>query len=319
MMENGHSMEIEYANSVFEQPWWLDIVAEGRWGESTVEKDGKVIARLPYVMYGNSIQNPRLTQTLGIWMDDSLRRFERGNGQLFKQKEVIAQLLKGLPKHKKMSVTLDSSVRYILPFRWHGFRIEPGFSYRIDFPEDFEDVKKNFGKHVKRDITSALNKNINVETGSKEYETFIDLMNMSFARQNRKNPVDRELLLRILSGAIELGHGELMLARDGEGQACSGAFFLYDNKVCYYLLGGQNPKYKNNASQELLLYKGIEFAASVSKAFDFEGSMVEGIENFFRKFGGNQVVNYHITKQPLLYDIMDMAKPRIKRLIGYKI
>ena len=26
-----------YANSVFEQPWWLDIVAPGEWGEVTVK------------------------------------------------------------------------------------------------------------------------------------------------------------------------------------------------------------------------------------------------------------------------------------------
>lgn len=30
-----------YANSVFEQPWWLDIVVPGLWDEVTVERKGK--------------------------------------------------------------------------------------------------------------------------------------------------------------------------------------------------------------------------------------------------------------------------------------
>lgn len=319
MSNNESYMETEYANSVFEQPWWLETVAKGNWYECTVKKDGKVIARLPYAMYGKWIRNPKFTQTLGIWMDESLKKFERGNSQLFRQKEVIRELLGQLPKHKGISVTLDCSESYVLPFRWHGFRIEPTFSYRIEYGKDFEEVKKNFGKHVQRDAAKAVNKKISIETGSKDYKTFLSLLDMSFERQKRKNPMDPEMVMKILSRAVETGHGELMLAKDEEGHTHSGAFFLYDDKVCYYLLGGQNPQYKNSSSQDLLLYKGIEFGAAVSKAFDFEGSMIEGIENFFRKFGGKQVINYHITRQPFLYDVMDLAKLKIKKLIGYKI
>ena len=39
----------KYTNCIFEEPWWLDIVAPGEWHEATVEENGKVIARLPYV------------------------------------------------------------------------------------------------------------------------------------------------------------------------------------------------------------------------------------------------------------------------------
>ena len=30
----------EQVNSIFEQPWWLEAVAPGRWREAIVEKDG---------------------------------------------------------------------------------------------------------------------------------------------------------------------------------------------------------------------------------------------------------------------------------------
>lgn len=319
MSTRESNMETEYANSVFEQPWWLNIVAEGCWDVCTVEKDGKMIARFPYVMFGKWIRNPKFTQTLGIWMDESLKNFERGNSQLVKQKEVLGKLLEQLPKHKGISITLDSSLSYVLPFRWHGFRIEPTFSYRIEYDDNWEEIKGKFGKHIKRDVTKALNRGIVVETSSKDYKAFLTLLDMSFERQGRKNPMNPEMVMRILSEAIALGHGELMLAKDEEGNVHSGAFFLYDDKVCYYLFGGQNPQYKSSSAQDLLLYKGIEFGASVSKAFDFEGSMIEGIENFFRKFGGKQVINYHISRQPLIREILDLVKPKIKKLIGYKI
>lgn len=312
-------METEHANSVFEQPWWLDVVAEGYWRECTVEENGKIVARLPYVMQGKWIRNPKFTQTLGIWMDVSLREVNRGNSQFFRQKEVISKLLEQLPRNRGISVTLDSSQSYILPFRWHGFRIEPTFSYRIEYGENWDFTKKAFAKHLQRDVNKALKEGISIETELKEFERFLLLLDMSFERQGRRNPMNRELVTRILSTAIENGHGKLMLAKDENGNVHSGAFFLYDDKVCYYLFGGLNPEYKNSCSQDLVLYKGIEFGASVSKAFDFEGSMIEGIENFFRKFGGKQVINYHISRQPFVQDLLDLLKPKIKKLIGYKI
>ena len=36
--------------SLFSQPWWLDAVAPGCWSEVVVENDGRVVARMPYVM-----------------------------------------------------------------------------------------------------------------------------------------------------------------------------------------------------------------------------------------------------------------------------
>src|SRR6185436_4750407 len=44
--------ETTCANAIFQQPWWLDAVAPGRWGESTVERGGRIVARLPFVVRG---------------------------------------------------------------------------------------------------------------------------------------------------------------------------------------------------------------------------------------------------------------------------
>lgn len=38
------------ANTLFEQPWWLNAVAPGAWGAVEVSRDGGVLARLPTVI-----------------------------------------------------------------------------------------------------------------------------------------------------------------------------------------------------------------------------------------------------------------------------
>lgn len=305
------------ANSVFEQPWWLDIVAPGQWGEVTVKEEDEVVARLPYVLKRGHITMPPLTQTLGPWIKPEYRQFQPGNTQLTKQKELIAALLKQLPPHKSFHMTFDSANDYILPYRWLGYRYEPTFSYRLSGLNDLDTLYANFNKTAKKNIRYAKNKT--VLTQHPTAEMMLSLLNKTFEAQGRKWPHDRELTRRLIEQSIKNGYGKLIVAQDGEENLHSGAFLLYDEKVCYYLLGGSDSTFRSSGAQSLVLWEAIRFASTVSEAFDFEGSNVEGIENFFRQFGGSCVINYAVVRQSLFADCISLAKPRVKRLIGYKI
>ena len=306
-----------YANSVFEQPWWLDIVAPGQWGEVTVKEGDEVVARLPYVLKKGGLVMPPLTQTLGPWMKPEYRRLQPGNTQLSKQKELIAALLEQLPPHKDFHMTFDSANDYILPYRWLGYRYEPTFSYRLSDLSDLNALYANIYQMAKRHIKGAP-KRVTL-SAYPTAEMLLHLLDKTFEAQGRKWPHDRALTRRLMEQSVENGHGKLIVAQDGDGNLHSGAFLLYDEKVCYYLLGGSDSAFRSSGAQSLVLWEAIQFAATVSQAFDFEGSNVEGIENFFRQFGGGCVINYAVIKQPFLADCMELAKPRIKRLLGYKI
>lgn len=307
----------QYANSVFEQPWWLDIVAKNKWGEVTVKEAGEVVARLPYVIKKGKIRMPPLTQTLGPWIKQEYREFKPGNTQLSKLKEIISQLLCQLPKHDSFKVCFDSSNSYILPYKWHGYNLSPAFSYRISDLEDLSLVYSLFNKTVRKNINYASNKVDICE--SEDPEDIINLLDKTFASQRRSFPYDRTIVNTIVRESIKRKTGRLLVAIDGEGNKHSSGFFVYDNNVCYYLMGGSDLNFRASGAQSLLLWNAIQFASAVSKKFDFEGSMVEGIENFFRQFGGKQVINYVVSKQPLHDVFLDMLKLSIMKRIGYKI
>src|SRR5690349_7234170 len=59
------------AHTPFEQPWWLDAVAPGSWGEVVVERQGEPVARLPYVRKRKLgltvLTQPPLTRFVGPW------------------------------------------------------------------------------------------------------------------------------------------------------------------------------------------------------------------------------------------------------------
>ena len=145
------------------------------------------------------------------------------------------------------------------------------------------------------------------------------VMEQTFARQNRSYPYPYELIERIVKKTSCCDHGRMFVARDEASRVHACSFLVYDDKSSYALLGGADPKYRNSGAKSLVWYNEILFAASNSAYFDFEGSNIESIENFVRQFGGERVVNYQVSKGSVLKEFAEVLKPRVKKLIGYKI
>lgn len=303
---------IPYANSLFEQPWWLDIVAPGNWHEAVLkDENGNVNARLPYVLSGHRVTMPPLTQNLGIWMTDSIR------GDYGAQKKAIFELFAQLPGGCSISHSLSPANQYVLPFRWLGCQLEPRFTYRLTDLQNSEKLYQQFSKTAKKNIKYAKNK-VTLSDRT-DVDTLLDLLDKTFAAQNRKNPMPKDLIRKIVQVCDETGHGKYVDARDPEGNVHACAYFVYDEQVCYYLMGASDSAYRSSGAQSLILWEGIQFAALHSRVFDFEGSMIEGIENFFRQFGGECTPYYEIKKSNLLHELVSVFKPRLKKLLGYKM
>lgn len=301
-----------YANSLFEQPWWLDIVAPGQWQETLVQDDsGNVLARMAYVTDGKNVFMPRLTQTLGIWMAPGVQ------ADYSAQKRVIQELFQQVSRFRSVELALSPCNTYILPFRWLGYHMEPCFTYRLCDLSNCEALYAGFHKTAKKNIKYAGNKTTISDVC--QIETLLEMLDATFAAQNRKNPIPRELVRRIVETCEATGHGKYIEAKDGDGNVHSCAYFVYDEQACYYLLGASDSRFRSSGAQSLVLWEGIQFAAQHSSVFDFEGSMVEGIENFFRQFGGVCTPYYTVSRRPFVGEVLQLVKPRVKRLLGYKM
>ena len=91
-------------------------------------------------------------------------------------------------------------------------------------------------------------------------------------------------------------------------------YLVWDKYSAYYLIGGSDPKLRNSGATSLALWEAICFASTVTKSFDFEGSMIESVERFFRGFGGNQVSYFHIWKfNSILIEILFNLKRLFSR------
>jgi len=53
-------------------------------------------------------------------------------------------------------------------------------------------------------------------------------------------------------------------------------------------MGGIDPEKKDLGGMDMVQYEGIKFALQSGRRYDFEGSMTEDIEKYFRSFGAVQ-------------------------------
>lgn len=273
--------------SLFQQPWWLDAVAPGQWDAVTVEKGGQTVARMPYIKkksYGFVVSvQPKLTQCLGPWLQPYKGKY---TNQLSEEKKLMTELINQLPKFDLFSQSFHYSITNWLPFYWNGFQQKTLYTYVIEDLSDMDLVWQNIRKNTRRDISKAKEQ-VEVHTDL-AIDSFFEINALTFKRQNKKVPYSRQMIERLDSACREHNCRKIFFAKDGQGKIHAAIYVVWDKNSAYYLMGGSDPELRNSGAMSLLLWEAIQFAATRTQKFDFEGSMRESIEQFVRGFGAYQ-------------------------------
>ena len=280
-------------NSLFDEPWWLDALAPGAWKAAEIAHDGRVVARLPFVQRTKfglvALSQPKLTQSLGPWLEPSDGKYSR---QLELQKERMTALIEALPPFHTFRQSFSTHITNWLPFYWAGFTASVRYTYRLEDLTDPELIWNGFAENVRRQIRKAQ-KQVEVRDDL-PFERFLELHAATYVRQGVRPPVGDELLRRLDAAAAAAGARRLLAAVDADGRVRAATYIVYDSRSAYYLLGGRHLDFPTGGEPSLLLWDAIQRAGATSAAFDFEGSMIESIERFFRSFGARQVPYFRV-------------------------
>lgn len=283
--------------TIFTQPWWLEAVTENCWDCVEVDRGGKLVARLPYVWSRHSPKDlvmPSLTQTLGPWVDVGTGKRSK---QISRHKDLMEELIAGLPKFHRFRQNFHYSVDNWLPWYWNGFQQTTRYTYVLDDLVDLEAIWNGFASNIKSDVRKA-EKKVGIETPD-SCDEFLALNEMVFQRQGHSAPYQRSFFEKLDHACAQRGQRRIFIARDSEGRAHAGCYIVWDSNSAYYLMGGGHPELRRSGATSLCMWEAIQFAAGVTKVFDFEGSMIEPVERFFRSFGANPKPYFSISKSNL--------------------
>jgi lipid II:glycine glycyltransferase (peptidoglycan interpeptide bridge formation enzyme) len=284
---------------LFSQDWWLDaVVGAENWDVIVIEKDGIVQASHPYIkkyrlgfLY---IVQPKLTQTLGPW----IRKIDniKHEAKLKQEKELLQEIVTKLPKFSVYNQCWNHTNSNWLPFYWLGFEQTTKYTYKINKLDSYDTLWKNLAYRIKSEINKAKNKHFIKIVESTDVEELIYIHKKTFERQGLKLPYEDKLIRNIYKKTSIRNASKIFLAKDNKGNIHSGVFLVYDQKCTYYLIGGTDILYRKSGANSLCIWEAIKFSSNVSSSFDFEGSMIESIEFFFRGFGAEQEQYFNIYK-----------------------
>lgn len=290
--------ERESGIPLFSRAWWLDAVAgDENWDVAILEKGGQLFASMPYVRrcrWGLQMSSqPPLSQTLGPWLKP---RAGKNTKNLAQQKDSMEALITQLPRFDRFSQNWHYSQTNWLPFYWKGFQQTTRYTYVLPDLGNEELLWKGLDHNIRTDIRKATDRfglRVRDDFG---LDAFMALNRKVFARQGKTLPYPESLVQRLDNACEERQCRKILIAEDEQGRAHAGVYLVWDENSAYYLMGGSDPELRNSGATSLCMWEAIRHAATVTKRFDFEGSMLEPVERFFRAFGAEQVPYYQVQR-----------------------
>jgi hypothetical protein len=275
---------------VFMQPWWLDVVCE-QW-DAVVAKKGDHISGIwafpvEQKMGITMLRTPMLTPYLGPHIftppdvkESRLDRFEY---------ETIADLMKQLPAAKVWHLAIQPGIKQVGIFRQYKLRPEVQQTFLLTLSDDEATLLANMKDTARRNIKQA-EKELTVTSSSDHLSRLFEFHERTLSKKGRSLPYTVEHLKKIMDACHANDAGKLWVAKDDdEIQAI--VWQVWDNNCSYYFMGGQNPGAGSYKATSLLLWHAIKEARRRGHTtFDLEGSMDEGVERFFRNFGGDRAL-----------------------------
>lgn len=280
---------------IFHQPFWLDAVADKDWDVVLSHDNDTIKAYFLYAckkdVTGFQIVMPKLTQFLGPnYKLSGISNRERNH----EEEQLLEQLLKGLPAFSYFESRWHYAFQNWLPFYWKGFQQTTRYTYVLEDISNPEKLRSQFSDKVNREINKA-EKNFMV-VSSTEVTAFYQLLKKNFEGKRKVLPFTESLLLKIYLACNQNGAGEIWLSKDKNGNAAAGIFIVWDAATAYYLIGGKDDSFGNSGAMSQLFWHSFNHLKNKVQKFDFEGSMIRGVENYFRSFGAERKGFFELSK-----------------------
>lgn len=285
---------------LFSQAWWLDATAgPGAWDVALVEKGGTIVAAMSYVprkRYGLTLLGqPNLTQTLGPWLRETGSKLST---RLAQEKEWLQELIEQLPPFAHFTQNWHWQVANWLPFYWAGFSQTTRYTYILHELTDEQCLWQALQENIRREIKKAGNRFRLRVRDDLSVDDFLILNRMTFSRQGMELPYTDEFVRALDQACAARQARKILIAEDDQGRRHAGVYIVWDQNNAYYLMGGGDPELRSSGATSLCMWEAIKFAATVAQRFDFEGSMIEPVEKFFRAFGARQTPYFTVSKTP---------------------
>lgn len=263
----------KHAIPLFYQDWYLDIVCDGEWDVVFDERVRQITGFWVYMLKQKFLLRyivpPQFCPYTGFYSLDS--RFSQQSFDSLKSK---------LPSHQLLIQKMHPTIQIET-----GFKESSERTYIISKNENIDDLWENLSSDYKRKIRKA-DRHLSIKE-SDDFEAFYRFINNAFKERKQEVYYDQKIFQRIDRSLAKRNQRKIYVAMSEEGKIMAGLYLMSDDLTNYNFVNAVQAG--NHYGMYLLIWKMIEKSLKEGKAFDFEGSKIDGVENFYRRFGGERI------------------------------
>ena len=293
---------------IYDQPWWMDAVCGAEnWDVLLYKKGEQIIGAMPYYVkkkFGlQYITQPEFTQHNGVWI-----KYPQGQSEMKRlslEKNIFSYFIEQMEKLPIAfyQQNFSPSVTNWQPYYWKKYKQSTNYTYRLPDISDPEKLFKSFHPDKRQNIKRARNNNFQFKLDLPANQ-FYDLHQKNLEKRGGTIGYSRELFYQIYDAAYAHDSGCTAYLEDEHGNVAGAIFNIWDKRWGYDLITAFDPDLRNTGAADFLVFNMLQFFSDKTKGYDFEGSMIEGVEESFRHFGATQTPYFSIhktyTRNPLI-------------------
>lgn len=282
--------------SLYYTPWWLDaMVGQANWSpyvitSSTTEAIIPLFEPVP-----NWIIAPPYCQSGGIAYCSSLCGDNRNNRKaLVRRRQLLESFLESYSDKRFFKLPFSTDFSDWLPFYWRGYSSSVRYTYQLSLCGEKELLSRE-SSHIRQKVAIAIKRGWSY---SEEVapQDFFELLKVLYEKRKIATNLIPSLE-RGVSQALLLQKGFVAGVTSAEGQLLATAFIVYSGGVGYLIATATHTCVVDSAPTAYLLHRVLlSLYAQGFTTFDFEGSMLKGVEFLFRSFSPQQVPLIEISK-----------------------
>lgn len=280
------------------------------WDVAIAKKGEHITGAWPYPIEKKAgvtlVRTPMLTPYAGplVFYPTDLKEANRDNFE----HETVEALIRQLPDAKVWHLALYPSAKQAGIFKVNGLRAQVQQTFLVDLNQAEETLFSNMKESLRRNIRAA-EKEVSIKNDDRHLKDLYQFQDHTLEKKGKRQAWSLGYLSRIMDACLAHNAAALWVAKAGE-RAQAIVWQVWDEECSYYLVGAQNPEVKSSNTMSLLLWNAMKEAKKKGNStFDLEGSMDEGVERFFRTFGGQRTLYLVLMKnKSLLWKMKELIR-----------
>ena len=263
---------------IFYRDYYLDAVCDAPWDVVIHEEGDQIKGAYVFMLKSkwmlNYIIHPKVCPYTGLLL------FDPSNADL-----TFKSLLNQLPNyhlliHDYFHQTLEFGVDKSVEYKKH--------TYVIDNNVVLDDLWSNQSSVHRRIIRKAEKELTYSEV--EDMDVFLDFVTESFSKQGKQPPNDPQVFSKLDETLNSKGQRRIVQCVDAKGDVVAMCYFIIDEEWTYNFANAVSNDYRHYG-MNLIIWNQIKKSLEKGKSFDFEGSMIPGVNEFFKRYKGRKI-NY---------------------------